>query len=161
MFRKAVPAALAALVVTAAPAAAATQTQTVSGLVGTELSLAVTTPPTPMTFSNSSDGTSSAVLAITSTSSWTLSIKDAASTTPGQMDKVDCVTRAAGTGSLSDPLQWAVPAGNSGTLTGSDQTVATGFGIAVKTVNFTQTVPATEGLSAGDCYQLTSTFTLA
>jgi hypothetical protein len=162
MIRHALSAALVAALLVAAPAGAATSTSRVTGLVGTELSLAVTTPPAPMTFSPSTDGAATSLLAITSTTAWTLTIHDAGSTTPGRMDKVDCATRAAGAGSLTDALSWAnAAATTSGSLSGTPATVAQGTGISTQTVALTQTVPATESLTAADCYELTATYTLS
>lgn len=159
--RIATPVALLALAALPAVAPAATTTSDVTGVVGTELSLAVSAPAL-MSFTPSTDGTSSSAVTITSTTSWTLTIADAGATTPGQMDKVDCVTRTALGGSLANALQWAdAAAGTSGNLSATPATVATGSLVSVRTVGYTQPVGAAESVAAGDCYQLTATYTVS
>lgn len=143
-------------------AGAATLTQDVTGSVLPELSLAVSTPPTPMTFSPSVNGTAATVLAITSTGSWTLAVKDASATTPGKMDKVTCATTTTLGGSLATALAWNDPGagGTTGSVSGADQTVATGSLISARTITYTQDIGASESVSAADCYWIQLTYTL-
>jgi flagellar capping protein FliD len=143
--------------------AATTTAPTVSGVVGSELSVAVSTPPTPMALTHAAAGTSAAALSIVSTTPWTLTIHDASSTTPGQMDKVNCTSSAALGGSLANALQWsnALDSTKSGALSGTPATVATGSLVGAATVNFSQSLGASEALNAADCYELQATFTVA
>lgn len=144
------------------PAAGATSTSDATGLVGSELSLTVAAPAA-MTFTPSADGASSSLVSVTSTqSSWSLTVHDAAATTPGQMDRVNCVTRAPLGGSLDTALAWTAPgAGTSGSLSGTPATVkANGSLIEAVPVSFTQPVGATEDVATGDCYQVTLTWTV-
>jgi hypothetical protein len=143
-------------------ALAASDTDTVSGTVGSELSISTSGNVSLSAFSPSTDGAGSSTVSISSTqSSWTLSIKDSGLTTPGQLDKVDCDTREALSGSLASALAWAVPSGNSGSLSGTDATVRTGASVEDVTVNFTQAIGATEDLVQDDCYELAAVWTVA
>jgi flagellar capping protein FliD len=147
-----------------ATAIAATSTApTVSGIIGSELSVAVSTPPTPMALTHAADGTSAAALSVVSTTPWTLTIHDASTTTPGQMDKVNCTSHAPLGGSLANAMQWAnaLDATKSGALSGTPATVATGNLVGVATVNFSQSLGASEALVAADCYELQATFTVS
>jgi hypothetical protein len=144
----------AALALTFAPSAIA---------AGSELSVVAATPAV-MTFTPSTDGAASSVVTVTSTQpSWTLTVHDALATTPGQMDKVNCVTRALVGGGLDSPLSWSAPAaGTSGSLSATPATVkASGAFVDTVTVNFTQAVDPAEDVATGDCYQLTLTWTVA
>jgi len=149
------PLGLAATVLLALPASsmAADQNATVSGVVGTELSLAAATPGA-MTFSPSTDGTASSAVTVTSTQpSWTLSILDQSATTPGHLDK------ASGVGSLTDPLEFRLSgAGSYSSLSGSAQTVTTGSLVDTKTVDYRQQIEATEDIAAGDAYNAVVTY---
>lgn len=151
--------ALAALTALALPgqALAVDLTTTASGTVAPELSLSVTTPAA-MTFSPSTDGTSSSAVTVTSTAaSWTLSVRDASLTTPGYMDRVT------GTGptSLASPLEWKLSTSSTWTgLSGTAATVATGSLIDTKTVDLRQQIGATEAVAAGDAYSIVLTFTV-
>lgn len=132
-------------------ALAVDSTTTVSGTAGTELSLAVTTPGA-MTFTPSTDGTTSTTATITSTaSSWTLSILEAA----------DAVTAVAGDGKLGDtlgnklasPLEWKLGTASAYTnLSGTAATVGTGTLTDTRTVDFRQQIGATEDVTAGTAY---------
>jgi hypothetical protein len=155
--------AIAALSLTLSPSAlAAGGTSDATGLVGADLSVAAATPAL-MTFTPSTPGTSSSVVTVTSTQpSWNLTVHDSGVTTPGQMDRVNCVTRAPLGDSLDNALSWSAPAaGTSGSLSGTPATVkANGSLVASVTVNFTQPIGATEDLTAGDCYGVTLTWTV-
>ena len=144
-----------------AAAAAVGSTTDVTGVVGSELSVAAT-DPLPMAFSPSIDGTATSTVTVTSTQpSWSLTIHDAGTTTPGQMDKANCTTRALLTGSLASALAWAAPGpGTSGSLSGTPATVkSNGSLVDSVVVNFTQGIGASEDLAVGDCYQLAVTWT--
>ena len=155
--------ALAALLPASAAQAASTS-QTVSGTIGSELTLSVTTPPADMSITHTTPGSTSTVLAVVSTlGSWTLSIQDNGATTPGKLDRVDCITRSPTSGSLANALSWADPgASTSGTLSSSPATVKSGSGlISAETVNYTQSLGAAESVNAGDCYELSATYTVS
>ena len=145
-------------------ALAATESDNVTGTVGSELSVSATNPAA-MSFSPSTDGSSSSTVSVSSiTSSWTLSISDAGATTPGQLDKVDCSTRVAvdPAASLASAFAWSASGpGTSGSLSGSAATVkASGASVEDVAVSFTQAIGATEDLVADDCYQLAVTWTV-
>jgi hypothetical protein len=143
-------------------AVAATGTSEVPGVAGSELSVVAATP-SAMTFTPSTDGTSSTLVTVTSTQlSWSLTVHDAGATTPGQMDKVDCVTRAPLGGSLSNPLAWSAPgAGTSGALSATPATVmANGSLAGTVAVDLTQGIDATEDIASGTCYGVTLTWTV-
>jgi flagellar capping protein FliD len=161
--RLAIAVAALALVLPGSALAATTDTDTVSGTVGSELSVSTNGDRTLSAFSPSTDGTASSTVSISSTAaSWTLSIKDPGATTPGQMDKVDCGDSSVLLGgSLASALAWAVPSGNSGSLSGSNATVRAGASVEDVTVNFTQAIGATEDLTSGDCYALSVLWTVA
>jgi hypothetical protein len=155
--------AIAALLLPATAMAATSSTSTVSGLVGSELSVSVSTPPPAMALTHAVNGTTTAALTIVSTTPWTLKVSDAGATTPGYLDKVNCMTSAALTGSLVNALQWANTADGtkSGALSATAATVATGTLGGAVSVLFTQTLGASEALTSGDCYQLTATWTVS
>lgn len=139
-------------------ALAADTTSTVSGAIGSELSLAVATPAV-MTITHSTPGTTSSLVTVTSTSlSWTLSIRDASgSATPGHMSRVT----GGGPDTLENPLEWSL--NGSGTfqgLTASPATVKTGALVGTALVDFRQPLGATEGVNATDTYNLTATYTV-
>lgn len=158
----ALSACLLGLAVAPAASPAAETTTNVTATVSSELSVGVSTPPATMLLSRSTPGASTAVLDITSTTPWTVTVHDAAAGTPGHMDEVDCVTRAAGTGSLAGALKWENSAGaTSGSLSGTPATVATGDLLGTVTVDFEQSIGASEEVAANDCYQLTTTFTVS
>ena len=138
--------------------------QTVTGTIGSEVTIGVTTPPATMTITHATPGSTSTVLAITSTlPSWTLTIQDNGATTPGKLDRVNCITRVASGGSLTNALGWAdASAATSGSLSGSAATVrSAGSLIGTETVSYTQSLGASEAVNAGDCYQLDLTFTVS
>lgn len=148
--------ALAALVVPAAANAASTTSQ-VSGLVGTELSVAAATPA-QMSLSHAAAATTSSVVSVTSTNaSWTLSIKDAGTdATLGRMDKCNLLGVLDNPlVSLTNPLQWAPDGTTFANLTGSGATVGSGSLVGTKTVTFRQALAGTDAVAAGDLYCLT------
>lgn len=151
-------AAVAALALPGA-ASAATATSDVTGTVGSEVS--VSAPDVTLSsFSPSTDGTGSSVVSVTSTlASWNLTLHDAALTTPGQMDKVDCTTRVLATGSLASALAFSGPAG-SGSVSAAAAAVRTGGASSEDvTVSFTQGIGATEDVVVNNCYEMQLTFT--
>jgi hypothetical protein len=153
---------IAALALTFSPSALAADS-IATGIVGSQLSLVVSTPAV-MTFTPSTDGVASSLVTVTSTQpSWSLTVHDALATTPGQMDEVNCVTRALAGGSLGTALFWSAPAeGTSGSLSSTPATVkAGGAFVDTVTVNFTQAVDPAEDLATGDCYQVTLSWTVA
>jgi hypothetical protein len=150
--------AMAAVAVLPATAGAASTTSVVTGVVGSELSLSAATPSN-IALTHAVAGTASSVITVTSTqTSWTLKIKDAGATTPGQMDKT---SGAAGSpSSLANALDWRLTAGSFAALSGSDATVTTGSLVGTATVDFRQALGATEGVTDGDVYSLTATYTV-
>lgn len=150
--------AVAALALPAA-ASAATDPSAVTGTVGSELAIAA--PDAALsTFSPSADGTGSSMVSVTSTlSSWNLTVSDTSLLTPGQMDKVVCTTGLPLTGSLASPLAFSGPDG-SGSVSATAGAVRTAGALSEDvTVGFTQGIGASEGVAAGDCYQMQLTFT--
>jgi hypothetical protein len=165
--RAAVPlAAVLLLALLTAPGASATTTttdSTVSGLGGSELSLAAATPAL-LTLTHATPATSTSLVTVTSTSpSWTLSISDAdasGSGTPGYMDKVNCVGGALLGGSLSNALQWSNNGTTFNALSATPATVKTSSLIDTQTVTYRQSLGASDAVTAGDCYSLTATYTV-
>jgi hypothetical protein len=151
------------LIVPAATAATDSTDSTVDGIGGTELSLSAATPAA-LTLTHSLAGTSTSLVTVTSTSpSWTLSIEDAdasGSGTPGFMDKVNCVGGALLGGSLSSALEWSSDGSTFNALSATPATVATGSLIDAKTVTYRQSLGASDAVAAGDCYSLTTTYTV-
>jgi len=149
-----------AILVPSSALAASTPTD-VTGTVASELAVTAT-PPAAMTLSHSANGSASSTVTVSSTlTSWNLTVRDAGVLTPGQMDRVDCTTRIPTTGSLANALTSTAPTpGTSGSFSGSAATVrAGGTGVEAIAVNFGQSLGATESVTAGDCYQLTVTWT--
>lgn len=139
----------------------ATGTTTVSGVVGSELSVS-TTAAAAMTLTHATPGSSSTTVTVTSTlPTWALTVSDASATTPGKMDKVDCVTRVLLGGSLTNALAWSAPVeGTSGSLSATPATVkSNGALVGSVAVNFTQSLAAGDGAASGSCYELTATWT--
>jgi hypothetical protein len=102
---------------------------------------------------------------VTTTSpSWTLAISDddaSGSGTPGFMDKVNCVSHALLGGSLASALQWSNNGGSSyNALSSSPATVKTGSLVDTQLVTYRQALGPTEAVSAGACYELTTTYTV-
>lgn len=144
------------MVALAAPAAASADDSVVSGTVGSELS--VSAPDSPLTtFSPATDGTGSTNVTVSSTGTWSLALSDATVLTPGQMDKVDCVTGVPTTGSLATALAYSAPDGN-GSVSAAPAVVETGVSVQDVTVNYTQGIGAAEDLVADDCYRATVTY---
>ena len=155
--RKALCAAVLGALALPGSALAVDTTSDVVGTVGSELSLAVATP-TAMTFTHATPGATASLVTVTSTAlSWTLSIRDAGSTTPGQMDRIT----GAGPSSLSNPLQWKLTtAGTYNNLSGTAATVTTGSLVGAVLVDFRQPLGASENVQVGDTYGLTATYTV-
>lgn len=151
-------AAVAAMAFPAASMAATTaDTSPVSGTVGSELTLSVTDAAAlSPAFTHSGASTSSSAIEVTSTSStWTLSIKDAAETNAGHLTK-----DGLGVAALVNALQWNRDAGAFADLSGTDATVKTSASYDTMTVGFSQTLGATEDVVAGDSYSVDATYTL-
>jgi len=150
-----------------APGAGATTgnaDSTVSGIGGPELSLAVATPAA-LTLTHAAPATSTSLVTVTSTSpSWTLSISDddvSGSGTPGYMDNVNCITHALLGGSLLNALEWSNNGGSTyNALSSTPATVKAGSLIDTQTVTYRQSLGASEAVGAGDCYELTTTYTV-
>jgi hypothetical protein len=165
-------AALLALVPVTSSAQAATATQQVSGTSLGLLAIAVALPATFTTgFQPGSTATTTGLITVTDTSpSWSLSVQDAATGTPGHMV-------AAGTGcsgsasSLANPLSvnvtsllGGVTSNGATSISGTAQTVASAtnqlLAANVFTANYSQTIGASEALRSGCVYSLTGTYTL-
>lgn len=140
----------------AAAAHAATSTSTVSGVIGTELSLAIASPA-GMTITHATPGSTSSLVTVTSTNlSWTLSIKDAAASNAGHMYLVSSPTTV-----LTNPLEWSNNGGSSySNLSGTNATVKSGSLVDTATVTYRQTLGAAENVTAADVYNLVATFTV-
>ncbi|HVE67942.1 MAG TPA: hypothetical protein VNB64_05110 [Solirubrobacteraceae bacterium] len=155
--RKALCAAVLGALALPGSALAADTTSDITGSVGSELSLSVAAPAA-MTMTHATAGTSSSLVTVTSTSpTWTLSIRDASATTPGQMDRVS----GTGPASLSSPLEWKLNgAGSYNNLTATAATVTTGSLLGTVLMDFRQAVGTTEAVRAADTYSLTATYTV-
>lgn len=156
VMRKALCAAVLGAMALPGSALAADTTSTVAGAIGSELSLAVAAPAV-MTMTHSTPGTASSLVTVVSTSpSWTLSIRDAGSS-PGLMDKVT----GTGPGALSNPLEWSLNgSGTFANLTASPATVKTGAFVGTALVDFRQSIATSEAVNAADTYNLTATYTV-
>ena len=132
-------------------------TSTVSGAIGSELSLAVAAPAV-MSMTHATPGATSSMVTVTSTAlSWTLSIRDAGATTPGYMDRVT----GTGPAGLSNPLEWKLSSsGSYNNLSASPATVTTGSLVQAVQVDFRQALGASEAVTATDTYGLTATYTV-
>jgi hypothetical protein len=157
----------------AAPSALAVSVgESVSGTTLSALSLTAGTGAVFATnFSPGNTATGAGALTATSTNtSWTLQVKDGASSNAGKL-------AAAATGctgsdaNLANPLQISVtsPLGgvtSAGTvsISGTNQTVASAtnqlLAANVLTTNYSQTIPASEVMLTGCVYSLTATYTL-
>jgi len=139
------------------PSTASALTSTVTGAIGTELSLAVATPAA-MTITHGTPGASSSIVTVTSTNAlWTLSLTDASgSTNPGHMNKVGAPTNF-----LSDALQWSSNGGTTwnNLVASGGPSVGTGSLVGTKTVNYQQQLAVGENVTALDAYTLTVTYT--
>ena len=156
-----------------APATAQADDVNVNALVGSGLSLSVGTP-SALTLFPGQTNTSAASVVVTSTSlSWTLSIKDNTAAaypsghTAGHMNELSstgpaCSAIGSFAGTLSElasPLSWNATGGNSGTLTGTNQTIKTGSLIETVPVTYSQPIGASEAVTANDCYRVVVTYT--
>jgi hypothetical protein len=146
------------LAIVPASASAVSVPSTVSGTVATELSLSIATPAA-MNLTHATPGSSSSVVTVTSTNpTWTLSIVDTnggTSASPGHMNKVGSSSVF-----LQDPLQWSSNGGSTwNNLSGTAATVGTGTLVGTKTVNYQQSLGASEGVTSGDSYTISVTYT--
>lgn len=163
---------LAALALTAPAAWAASASQTVSGTSLGVLAIAATPATTFVTgFQPGSTATTSGVLTLTDTNpSWTLSVNDAATGSPGHMvaGAIGCTGSAP---DLQNPLVVEVTSALGGAksagpvgISGSPQTVASAsnqlLATNLFTANYSQTIAASEALLSGCVYSLTATYTL-
>jgi hypothetical protein len=166
-------AALALVLAGLIPASAQAADVNVDGLVASGLSLSVATPSALVLFPNQTN-TSVANSVVTSTAtSWTLSIKDDTAAgypsghTAGHLAKLSgsgptCSALSSFAGTLSElnaPLAWSATGGNSGNLTGTNQTVKTGSLIQTVPVTYSQAIGATEAVAVNDCYRVVITYT--
>jgi hypothetical protein len=153
-------------------ASAATATQQVSGTALGLLAIASVTPATFTTgFQAGSTATATGSLLTTDTSpSWTLSVEDTATASPGHMvaGSTGCSDSAT---SLQDPLAVTVTSVLGGStsagavsISGSNQTVNSAtnqlLAASIFTTSYSQTFAASEALRAGCVYSLTATYTL-
>lgn len=147
-----------AIAALAAPvnASAETTSSVVNASVGSELSLAATSPA-GMTLTHSTPGTTSSLVSVTSTQpSWTLSIADSNSgANSGRMLKT------VGGTPLQNPLQWSPDNATFSSLSGSAATVGTGSLVGSKNVYFRQALGASEDVAAGDNYTINVAYTVA
>jgi len=144
-------------------ALAASTTSLVTGVVGTELSVAAETPAA-MTFTHVSNGNTSQLVTVTSTqASWTLSIADNnTGANAGHMLKTLGLGSAAIGSPLDLALQWSNNGGSSYTnLTGSAATVGTGSLVGTKTVTLQQALDSLDAVTSGDTYNLTLNYTVS
>ena len=125
--------------------------------MGTELTLSVTDAAAlSPTFTHSAPSTTSSAISVTSTSaSWTLSIKDAATSNAGHVTK-----NGLGVTPLVNALEWNADGGSFAALSGTDATVKTSASSDSITAGFSQSLGATEDVVAGDNYSLDVTYTL-
>ena len=142
-------------------AQAAETTSVVSGLVGTELSLAVGAPAV-MSFSHAAPTTASSLVTVTSTqASWTLSVSDNnTGANAGKMLKTAGTGAAALGAPLTNTLEWSPDGTTFASLSGTPATVGTGALVGTKTVTWRQSLAATENVTAGDTYALTAKYTV-
>ncbi|HEX3693462.1 MAG TPA: hypothetical protein VHU13_08970 [Solirubrobacteraceae bacterium] len=164
-------AAAAAFLTGAGPAAAASTTQP---LTGTALeTIAIVGAPATFTtnFQAGSTATTAGVLTATDTNnSWSLTVSDAATGTPGHM--VAATLGCSGSeAKLQNPLSVSVTSPLSGvtsagavSISGSPQTVASAtsqpLAASILTTNYSQTINSGETLLTGCVYSLTATYTL-
>jgi hypothetical protein len=161
-----------ALAIGPASAGAASSNQVVSGTTLGVLAIAAA-PAAPFTtgFQAGSTATTTGLLTLTDTNpSWTLSVNDAATSTPGHM-----VAAAAGCNgsepSLQNPLSVSVTSLLGGatsagpvSISGSPQPVSSAtnqlLAANIFTASYSQTINSGESLLAGCLYSLTATYTL-
>lgn len=130
---------------------------TVTGTAGTELSLAVAAPAA-MTFTPTTDGTTSSLITVTSTqASWTLSVFEKGAGSPVVAGDGKLSANVGGA-ALANPLKWKVGATAYTALTGTAATVSTGTLVDTRTVDFLQEINATEDLTAADAYSAILTY---
>jgi hypothetical protein len=151
---------LASMALPSVASAADTKTSAVTGTIGDELSLAVATPAL-LTFTHTTPGTASSLATVTSThASWTLSIADNNSgTNSGHMLKTAGAGAAAVGTPLNNALQWK-STGSYADLTGSGATVKTGSLIGTATIDYEQSLGASENVTLSDAYLVTVKLTV-
>jgi hypothetical protein len=156
----------------AAPAmAAATAGEAVSGTTLSTLTLAATGAVFTTNFNPGGTALTTGALTATDTSgTWTLQAEDLASSNAGKMQSSggtctgsDAVLTNALTISITSPLGGVTPS-SAITLSGSNQTVATGSGAllaaSVLTTHYSQVIPSAQVMATGCIYSLTTTYTL-
>jgi hypothetical protein len=164
---------VAAMGLFAAPAFAISTGETVTGTSLSELSLTAGTGAVLATnFSPGNTASSTGALTATDTSnSWTLQVKDTASSNAGKMQAVGGPTCTGSDAVLTNPLTVSVtsllPGVNSAgtvSLSGTNQTVASAsnqlLAANLFTTNYSQVIPSGQVMLAGCVYTLTSTYTL-
>ena len=150
-----------AMVAFPASSQAANSNSVVTGTVGTELSLGVSTPAA-MTFSHAAPSSTSALVSVVSTQpSWTLSVSDNnTGANAGKMLKTAGAGSAATGSPLENALEWSADNSTFTSLTGTAAQVTTGSLVSAKTVYWRQALGATENVSADDVYALTAKYTV-
>jgi hypothetical protein len=156
----------------AASASAASVGESVSGTTLSELSLTAGTGAVLATnFSPGNTASSTGLLTATDTnSSWTLQVKDTASSNAGKM-KAAAVGCTGSDAALANPLSvnvtsplGGVTSAGSVSISGSNQTVASAsaqpLAANLLTTNYSQTIPSSEVMLTGCVYSLTATYTL-
>ena len=156
----------------ASPAYAVSAGESVSGTTGTSLSLTAGTGAVfASNFSPGNTATASGLLTATDTSpSWTLQVKDTASSNAGKM--AAAATACSGSdANLGNPLQVNVTSPLGGvtsagavSISGTNQTVASAtnqlLAANALTTNYSQTISSSQVMVAGCVYSLTATYTL-
>lgn len=153
------------------PADATTTSQAVAGTAVGALAIAVATPTVLTGLQAGGTATGTGALTLTDTNpSWTLSVEDTSSGTPGHM-KAAALGCAGSEGSLQNPLSvdvtsllGGVTSAGEVSIGGAPQTVASAsdqlLAADVFTTTFTQVVEPTEALRGECLYTLTATYTL-
>jgi hypothetical protein len=114
-----------------------------------------------MVLSHRVTATSTEVVAVTGVgSAWTLTVRDPGSTTPGYMDRADCVSGTLLGGSLIIPMAWSSNVGTSGTLNGTAATVREGNGVEAITIAYRQNLAPTDAVTSLDCFKLSLELTV-
>lgn len=149
--------ALAVAAFTPAAAQAATDDAVVAASVGSELTMSAANPA-GMTLTHATPGTTSGAVTVTSTaSSWSLSIRDNAAT--GAVGNMRLTTDA--NQALENALEFRLAGGGAySALTGTNQAVTSGALNDSKTIEFRQSLGATEDVIAGNNYDLTVLYTV-
>ncbi len=156
----------------ASPALAVSVGENVTGTTLGSLSLTAGTGAVFATnFSPGNTATASGALTATDTnSSWTLQVKDTASSNAGKMAAA-AVGCSGSDANLANPLQVTVSSPLGGvtsagavSISGTNQTAASAtsqlLAANVLTTNYSQTIPSSEVMLTGCVYSLTATYTL-